>query len=652
MNIRKAGILVLALLMLLPAPALASTLTVDVKDTTVEISDMLYGLSMEDINYAADGGLYAELLQNRSFEYEDILNPRESAHYTGWALNMTESASSTVALGYENPLHENNPAYMQVYAAKGQYRFANLGYQSTSAAGGIPVKRDQTYRGYVWMRNAGDFEGEVEIVLARRGGSSIAKAQRFTLTNEWQKYEFSFIANQTENAILCFTVYGTGHVDVDMASLMPADAFGAEWPGGGLREDLVKAMKRLNPSFLYFPGSSAAEGSDYSNWKDTVGPVETRKETMNAGGYTQSWGLGYYEYFMLAEALRAEPIPVVHSGVLNQTEGKNAESLSLIDTLDYAQDIVDLIEFANGDVTTKWGALRAEMGHPEPFNLKYLAIGNENWNMVYWTHFDLIYSDVKAKYPDITIISSAGAQAEGTILNASWATVRDRYPQNIVNEHTYMSGYWFLNNTKRYDSYARDIKVFVGEYAVHEAVSSNGRRPNSLYSAICEAAYLTGLERNGDVVAMASYAPLLAREGLQQWTPNLIWFNAGDVMLTPNYHVQQMFANNLGEWVVKSYFTGFNQDIYHVVTRTDDVMYIKVVNAGNVEEEMNLDLTGVVDEDVCKTTLTGEKNDTNTFGTKNRLEPMDDYFRIEGGYTTIILPPYSVTVMTFNLDKN
>ncbi len=645
----------LALLMvcLLPLTAGASTLTADANVTTVEMSDILYGLFYEDINYAADGGIYAELLQNRSFEFEDILNPRVTDHYNGWGFNLAFGAAGTAKVMTESPLNENNPTYMQVTCTKGEYRFANLGYQSSTFAGGIPVEAGKTYRCSVWMRNGGDFDGQVEISLTKRTGKSIAVPKRFTLTDEWQKYELTFKSSYTEDAVLSFILHGAGAVDIDMASLIPADAFGADWPSGGLRADLVQALKDLKPGFLRFPGGCVTEGSYYRDnfydWKDTVGPIEERRENFNTWGYMQSYGLGYYEYFMLSEAIGAEPLPVVHSGLLCQARDVKEPPLTIAETHEYAQDILDLIEFANGGVDTEWGALRAEMGHPEPFNLKYLGIGNENWDNIYWDRFDILYKAVKAAHPEIEIVSSAGPVAEGALPDYAWRVVRTKYPDTIVDEHYYMGGDWFLNNVNRYDKYPRSTRVFVGEYAAHEAAQPNGRRPNNLYSALCEAAYMTGLERNSDVVVMASYAPLLAREGMQQWTPDMIWFNAREVLLTPNYHVQAMFANTLGDHVVESKYEGINKRIYHVVTRTEDRLYVKLVNVSEYDDEMTLNLGNVPDGRAVYTRLTGDKNAVNTFQKKDRVAPVKSVADFAGGTLTMELPAYSVTILTFKL---
>ena len=650
MNMRKLAALLLVLL--LPASALASTITADAGVTTVEMSDTLYGLFFEDINYGADGGLYAELLQNRSFEYQDILNPQRHQHLNGWAFNMSAGAKGKAAISTENPLNENNPTYVRVTCTEGDYRFANVGYQATVLKGGVPIEAGKTYRCFVYLRNAGDFDGTVEIALTQRTGKSLAVPKRFTLTEEWQKYELTFTPSYTDDAVLSFIMHGTGSIDIDMASLIPADAFGADWPNGGLRPDLVQALMDLNPSFLRFPGGCIVEGSYYRsnfyNWKDTVGPIEERDENFNTWGYMMSYGLGYYEYFMLAEALGAEPLPVVHSGLLCQARDVFEAPLTIEETHAYAQDILDLIEFANGDVTTEWGALRAEMGHPEPFDLKYLGIGNENWDALYWTRFDILYNYVKEAHPEITVISSAGPVAEGALPANAWAKIRSRYPDTIVDEHYYMGGDWFLSHVNRYDNYPRTTKVFVGEYAAHEAVI-NGKRPNNLYSAVCEAAYMTGLERNSDVVAMASYAPLMARDGMQQWTPDLIWFNAREVLLTPNYYVQQMFAQTVGDQVVASEYEGLNRLVYHVVTRTEDVLYVKLVNASAYEDAMTLSLANVPDGTASMTRLTGEKSAVNTFYRKDTVAPVAGEVAFADGTAELVLPPYSVTILTFEL---
>lgn len=645
---RKLLALLLAVTMLTPVSALASTLQADAGVTTVEMSDTLYGLFFEDINHAADGGLYAELLQNRSFEYEDILNPREIDHLNAWAFNMSAGARGVVKVSSENPLNANNDTYIRVTCKEGNYRFANTGFGASTFTGGVTVDEGKTYHGSVYLRNV-DFDGRVSMCITTRAGKNIAQPVSFKVTDEWAKYEADFTVNATEDAVFSFVLYGTGTVDVDMASLMPEDV-----TLGCLRTDLVEALRALKPRFMRFPGGCIVEGSYYRgneyNWKDTVGPIEERKENFNTWGYMQSYGLGYYEYFCLCEEIGALPLPVVHAGLLCQARTVNDPPLTMAETEAYAQDILDLVEFATGDVSTTWGALRAEMGHPEPFDLRYLGIGNENWDSIYFDRYKVLSEKVKAVYPELTLIVAAGPVAEGGLINASWARIRKDFPDSLVDEHYYMSGDWFLSNTRRYDTYPRTTSVFLGEYAAHEA-TQGGRRPNNLYSALCEAAYMTGLERNSDLVKMAAYAPLFARDGMFQWSPNLIWFNARQVLLTPNYYVQQMFSETLGDEVVKSRWDTINPRRYHVVTRTEDVMYVKLVNVTEKEDTVTLKLTGVADGEGTVRQLAGPKTMTNAFTALDRIVPTEGTCAILGGTAEITLPAYSVTILTFPLAK-
>ena len=289
------------------------------------------------------------------------------------------------------------------------------------------------------------------------------------------------------------------------------------------------------------------------------------------------------------------------------------------------------------------------MGHPEPFDLHYVAIGNENWDMEYFTRFRVLSGAVKEAYPDITTIVAAGPVADGPLWNASWTSIRSYFPDSVADEHYYMDSDWFLENTNRYDRYSRATGVFLGEYAAHEP-AIGGRRPNNLYAALCEAAYLTGIERNSDVVRMACYAPLMARDGMYQWSPNLIWFNSRQVLLTPSYYVQQMFAETLGDQVVESSLETASDRLYQVVTRIDDTLYVKVVNVSENEEEFTLSLSNVPDGVAAYRQLAGEKNATNSF-TQERIAPVDGECAITDGQATMTLPAYSATILTFALSK-
>lgn len=646
------SLLLCVLLLAAPAASLAATLTADAHRTGVEMSDVLYGLFFEDINHAADGGLYAELLQNRSFEYQDLLNPQNHQRYTGWQFNLKNRGKAAAVPATEMPLHPNNPTYMRITVEKAPYLFSNMGYASTAFSGGVPVEEGMQYDFSLWLRNAGDYAGTVAAAITDRSANLLSEPFVIAPGSEWQRFEHTFTSQATADACLTITLEGTGSIDIDMASLMPRERFGADWPGGGLRTDLVEALRGLHPRFLRFPGGCVAEGSyvraNFYNWKDTVGPVEQRRENFNTWGYMQSYGIGFFEYFCLAEALGAEPLPVVHSGLLCQAREVREAPLTLEETRAYGQDILDLIEFATGDVSTQWGSLRAEMGHPEPFRLNYIAIGNENWDSVYFTRYQILSGMVKERYPEITCIVAAGPVAEGALPQESWRQIRSRFAEDLVDEHYYMESDWFLRNLTRYDRYPRTTQVFLGEYAAHEPVIG-GRRPNNLYSALCEAAYMTGLERNSDLVRMACYAPLLAREGMFQWTPDLIWFNDREVLLTPNYYVQQMFAATLGDHVVES--TLECEGLSHVVTRTGEELYVKLVSLREEATPLTLQLAGVADGTGRIVQLTGEKRMQNAFTAPDRVVPVEGECTVAGGQVQLTLPAYSATVLTFRVEK-
>ncbi len=631
------------------AGAESVVLTADARSVRCDMSDTLYGVFFEDINHAADGGLYAELLCNRSFEFENILNPQRFDHYQGWQFNLAPDARGKIALMDVDGLNANNPHYLRVSVREGHYRMANEGYGSTTLSGGIALVPGEGYDVSVYLRSQ-DFNGEVTVALTDGSGKLLSDSVRFTPDGAWRKYEGCLTAKEPldeTSAYLSLIFAGQGDVDVDMASLMPQNRFGKEWPGGGLRSDLVEALRELHPSFLRFPGGCVAEGSYYHrnfyNWKDTVGPVEARKENFNTWGYGQSFGLGYYEYFCLAEALGALPLPVVHAGMLCQARDTREAPLEGEALRAYIQDVLDLLEFARGDAQTPWGALRAEMGHPEPFDLRYLAIGNENWGSVYFNHFAAIAQAVKEAYPDITTMVAAGPTANN---EDAWRVIRARFADSMVDEHYYMDCDWFPEHTWRYNAYPRTTKVFLGEYAAH-APAAGGKRPNTLYSALCEAAYLTGVERNSDVVAMCCYAPLFARDGMQQWTPDLIWFNATEVLRTPNYYIQQMFAATLGKQVVESRCDA--PQIHQVVTKTDECLYVKIVNLADSPCELTMALNGTAAGEGSYVRLSGEKNAVNTFAKPDAVVPEYGVCSVAESGLRVELPAMSATIYTLPL---
>jgi len=514
------------------APTHSAVLTVDTSNPGIEISQMLYGVFYEDINYAADGGLYAELVRNRSFEFLRRLE--------GWG-RLLKQDNGTIVIENQNPLNENNRYYAKLVSdgSGKELGLINSGY------GGIAVSEGKCYDFSVYARCEDGFDGRLLVTLESLQGEVYGNTVISGITDEWQKYTAEILSAETDKAArLVVRVEGEGCVCLDMISLFPRDT----WMGrdNGLRPDLVEMLVDLKPAFLRFPGGCIVEGHSIINayrWKDTIGDVAERKVNSNLWGYYQSYGLGFYEYFLLCEDLGAEPVPIVNAGISCQVRGAEYVPMHQLD--EWVQDALDLIEFANGPVDSTWGAVRAALGHPEPFNLKYLGIGNENWGPEYHKRYEVFHRAIKDKYPDIKLIAGPGVSYEGSSYEAdkAWAEATG---VDIFDEHMYCPPQWFFNNADRYDDYARgDMKIFVGEYAAH----GPGRR-NNLEAALAEAAFMTGLERNSDIVHMAAYAPLFNKVGSSQWVPDLIWFDNTRVYGTPSYYVQKMFSTNLGDRIL------------------------------------------------------------------------------------------------------
>ncbi|MDF2588190.1 MAG: hypothetical protein K0S41_2031 [Anaerocolumna sp.] len=524
------------------------TLNVDTKEKGVDISNMMYGLFFEDINFAADGGLYAEMVKNRSFEYTDELANNGPLH------GYTKYGNCNLEVLNTDGLNNNNPNYLHITNQSGELAgFTNGGFLE-----GMTLTEGATYRFSVYLRSP-NYHDDIILKLLDKADKEIASGTISDITNEWTKYTVELQASESAFSSKLLVVMKTnGNLDVDMVSLFPTHTYKNR--DNGLRADLVQMLAELNPSFIRFPGGCIVEGDPLSTayrWKDTIGDVAERKQNTNLWigtkehPYYQSYGLGFYEYFLLCEDLNAEPVPVVNAGLSCQarSNGKTGVLCSDDELEIYIQDALDLIEFCNGDITSKWGAIRASMGHPEPFELKYLAIGNENWDAVYFKRYSKFIEPIRTKYPDIKLITTSGPVSEGNLNNIAWNTIaahkNDEYKfADIIDEHYYNSADWFLSNTTRYDSYERNyVDVFLGEYAA---------KANTLYAAVAEAAYMTGLERNADVVKMASYAPLFGNLLSRQWSPDMIYFNNTKAFGSINYYVQKMFSNNLGTYTLRS----------------------------------------------------------------------------------------------------
>ncbi|WP_133913413.1 alpha-L-arabinofuranosidase C-terminal domain-containing protein [Streptomyces sp. NBC_00582] len=523
------------------ADATDYTLTVDPTAKGPKIDDTMYGVFFEDINRAADGGLYAELVQNRSFEYATVDN-RSYTPLTSW----TVSGSANV-VNDDGRLNDRNRNYLSLAAGSS---VTNAGYNT-----GVHVEEGKKYDFSVWAR--ADAGTTLTVSLQDADGALATARQVAVGTGGWAEYRAGFTATRTSGTGR-LTVASSAAAALDMVSLFPRDTYKHE--PNGLRKDLAEKIAALHPGFVRFPGGclvntgSMQDYSEASNWqrarsyqwKDTVGPVEERATNSNFWGYNQSYGLGYYEYFRLAEDIGAMPLPVVPALVTGCGQNEAVVDDALLKR--HVQDTLDLIEFANGPVTSTWGKLRARMGHPKPFHLTHIEVGNEeNLPTEFFARFKEFRAAIEAEYPGITVISNSGPDDAGSTFDTAWRLNRDAKVA-MVDEHYYNSPQWFLQNNDRYDSYDRSgPKVFLGEYASWGNAFKNG---------LAEAAFMTGLERNADVVKLASYAPLFANEDYVQWSPDMVWFNNHASWNSANYEVQKLFMTNVGDRVVPSTATG------------------------------------------------------------------------------------------------
>lgn len=621
------------------------------------ISDKLIGIFFEDINYSADGGLYAELVQNRDFEYapSDRGNDRNWNPMTAWSVDG--SGDTKTEIRTSEPVHANNPHYMSLDVRRKGASVVNSGYDGISLAAG----EDYDFSMFVRSPKKGKFAVAVVDTL----GNAVASATvKFKGAKDWQKVSASLRAKAScSGARLVITPENTGSFDIDMVSLFPRDTFKGR--KNGLRRDLAQTLADLHPRFVRFPGGCVAHGDGIDNiydWKGSIGPLESRKPLRNLWGYHQSRGLGYHEYFLFCEDIGAEPLPVLAAGVPCQNSGTAAhhscnavttrgqqDGIPMSEMPAYIQDVLDLIEYANGDpATSVWAAKRAEAGHPEPFNLKYIGIGNEDMiTEVFVPRFKMIFDAVREKYPDISVVGTVGPFYEGTDYDLGWKLARE---ENIpmVDEHYYVAPGWLINNQNYYDSYPRGgTKVYLGEYASHRP-----DRKSTMETALTEALYLTAVERNGDVVAMTSYAPLLAKDRHTQWRPDLIYFDNDRVNRTTDYYVQKMYGNNSGQHYIPAetaLSTGGDKARVRVgssIVRdeaTGDYI-VKLANLLPVEVKTDADLSAIsgLNSGSSRTIpgeiLSGEPDSETTVpaAATATLTP--------SGHLTITLPPYSFAV--------
>lgn len=654
-NIKRTGCALIAAFLLSRASA-QDVLTVKVNQPKADVQSTMWGVFFEDINLGADGGIYAELVKNRSFEFFKPM--------MGWAVKGSRVKEGDILVENRKDESPANPRYIHVMvnnAAPGDIGIANEGFR------GMGIKQGLRYDFSVMYRQQ-QANVKLHVELVDSAGATIAgTVLPLTETGTgWHKAAVSFNATATVlKAKMNIWFEGNGAVDLDMISLFPADT----WKNrpGGMRADMVQLLADMKPGFIRFPGGCIVEGFDLSQryqWKKTIGPVESRQLIINrwnfemahrpAPDYFQTFGLGFFEYFQLAEDIGAQPLPVINCGMACQFNSAEVVPVGELDP--YVQDALDLVEFANGDVNTKWGKIRADMGHPAPFNLKMIGVGNENWGPQYLERLAIFTNAIKAKYPAIKIVNSSGTDPVGDRFDYLNDSLRKRNA-DIIDEHYYRRPEWFFANAARYDNYPRTgAKVFAGEYAAQSDHTVSVDNKNNWLTALSEAAFMTGLERNADVVNMASYAPLFAHVDGWQWTPDLIWVNNLQSFGTPNYYVQKLFSTNRGNKVVP--VTANNtavegQDSLYASAVTDTVtgeLVVKIVNASARQRTSKLVLDGVK-KTAAKALLTQLQSTTsgpdavNSFDNPKNVSPQQQEVAVNGKQVSVSTPPYSFTVI-------
>jgi alpha-N-arabinofuranosidase len=622
------------------------------------ISPNLFGVFFEDLSYAADGGLYAELIQNRSFEYS-ASDRRGWNSLTSWEYTTEGFGYGTISVETSHPINPNNPHYIVLNiddpGQKG-VGITNLGYD------GIRLKKGALYKFSAYINQLSPNTIPIEVKLCGRKGEVYGIFKFNTSGRGWRKYIGSMLVKlSTDSAMLTLVARQKSKLALDEISLFPQETFKKE--DNGLRADLAQAIADIKPKFVRFPGGCLVHGDGVNNiyrWKNTIGPVENRIQQRNIWSYHQSVGLGFYEYFRFCEDIGAKPLPVIAAGVSCQNSGgtwaigsTGQKALPIAEMKSYIQDILDLIEYANGPVTSTWGAKRAAAGHPKPFHLQYIGIGNEDKQTdAFRSRFKMIYDDLRAKHPEITIVGTVGPSPNGEDYNLGW-NFADRLSVPVVDEHFYETPQWFLDNNNRYDNYNRaKSAVYVGEYA------SQG---NKLINALSEAAFMTSLERNGDVVKMASYAPLLANLNHTSWNPNLIYFNNDTLVRTVNYYVQQLFSVNEGDTYIPDIISFEQARSTRDSTlasscvrdsKTGDVI-LKIVNAGPkaAVAKVNLSVLNVTGDLIVSKTLTGNPNDQNSIGHPAVVIPINAQVKITD-LDNFLSPAYSLTVIRFSAKSN
>ncbi|MBE7173237.1 MAG: alpha-L-arabinofuranosidase [Williamsia sp.] len=634
-------------------------LVVKANEIKSPIQPTMWGIFFEDINMGADGGLYAELVKNRSFEFQRPM--------MGWKVlgKPKTEGDFLVENRRPNPLNAGNPRFLHVTlheATKGSIGLNNEGFKGMGIKNGLRYDFSISYR-----QPAPNIKMWVELVKAN--GESLGSGQLATTAtgDNWKKATVSFRATATEpKASLNIWFEGDGAIDLDMISLFPEDT----WKNrpGGMRADMIQLLADMKPGFIRFPGGCIVEGFDLSQryqWKKTIGPLEERELVINrwnfefahrpSPDYFQTFGLGFFEYFQLAEDIGAEPLPILNCGMACQF---NTAEVVPLDQLDpYVQDALDLIEFANGDTGTKWGKRRADMGHPAPFNLKMMGVGNENWGPQYLERLRIFTKAIKSKYPDFKLVNSSGTDPNGDRFDYLNKELRGM-KADIIDEHYYRRPEWFLQNAARYDNYdPNGSKIFAGEYAAQSDRTVSVNNKNNWQTAIAEAAFMTGMERNAGVVVMASYAPLFANAEGWQWTPDLIWVDNLRSYGTPNYYVQKLFSTNKGTHVVpvlRNNETIAGKDSLYAsaaIDKATNEVILKIVNASGKAQSHAVQISGAkkLPSNARLSVLTANPADVNSFASPTQVAPTDTQISLKGNQLSLSLEPYSLNVVRIKM---
>ncbi|HEX2855209.1 MAG TPA: alpha-L-arabinofuranosidase C-terminal domain-containing protein [Opitutaceae bacterium] len=637
------------------APLRAATVTVAVDKPGAPVNAAMWGVFFEDINFGADGGLYAEMVKNRGFEFPEAL--------MGWAKISPSNARGELTVRNDAPFEAKNSHYVRLQSeGTAPFGLSNEGFR------GMGVRKGEAYNFSAHIRAIAGAP-KLKIQLYGGDGALLDSVDISGLSADWKKQAATLRPNDTDlKAHLLVLVEGKGTVDLDFVSLFPEKTWKNR--AGGLRADMVQALADLKPGFLRFPGGCIVEGSTLDKryqWKNTIGPVEQRPLLINrwnyefvhrpAPDYYQSFGLGFFEYFQLCEDIGAQPMPILNCGMACQF---NSSELCPIEDLGiYIQDAIDLIEFANGPVTSTWGARRAALGHPEPFNMKLLGVGNEQWGPQYVERFAKFAAVLKAKHPEIALIAAVGPSPEDDRFKFLSEKMRE-HKADIVDEHSYAKPEWFFNAATRYDAYDRSgPKVFMGEYAAQSVAVVSVKNRNNFECALSEAAFLTGLERNADVVRMASYAPLFAHVEAWQWTPNLMWTDNIRTLRTANYHVQSLFSRNRGDRIAPVTLSQLSGDeakrffASSVLDSATGEVVVKLVNATASVSKSTVDLAGAKTLKPGTLTVLHSENlgAINTFEQPDLVAPRESAFAPASAKFEVTLPANSLTVIRLGVGK-